>query len=82
MNQTAYEEQLRIDELASNKLNQDWQKNVQVGEAQQEVVRRGIEALHTAAKVSKLISGDDEKSLRKIISAKLTDFIGKLKPIN
>ncbi len=82
MNQTEYETQLRISELETIKINQDWQKNVQVGEAQQEVVRRGIEALYTAAKVGTLITGDDEKNIRKLVSAKLTEFIGKLKPIN
>ena len=77
-----FEKELRQVELTNHKIDQAWRENVNKPEAQQEVVRRGIEALYTAAKVGELMAGDDAKIIREEVGTKLVEFIKKLKPIN
>ena len=65
---------------SNDTIDKDW-RAIQTAEVEQEVVRRGIEALHVAGKIAAMMSGNDEKSINKEVSKKLTEFIGYLKPI-
>ena len=61
-------------------MDQEW-RTIQAAEVKQEIVRRGIEALHVAGKIATLVSSDNAKSIKQAVSAKLLEFIKELKPI-
>jgi len=65
---------------SNDTIDKEW-RAIQTAEVKQEVVRRGIEALHVAGKIAVMVSGDDEKNIKKEVGKKLTEFIGHLKPI-
>ena len=81
MEREKFEENLRINEVATMEFDLTWRKTVQKQLDEQEVVRRGIESLFTASKVCDNLSGDNSNKIKKVITVKLEELIKKLKPL-
>jgi hypothetical protein len=78
MNEKAYEEKNRELEIAMLQFDKDWRDTTQRFCEEQEIVRRGIEALNTAKKMTLNMTGDDEKAVNKEIKDKLLIFVKAL----